>query len=211
MSLNTISGGADTSFSTKLNNNFQLSVVRANSGSEDTGEYSGTVGRRGSWTGLGYSKTFTCPAGTNNKIKFIKIVADIKASSGDNIAFLFNLTNNTNSEVVSLVNSCAVYINGSTYTPIYISTGTTSTTYETKTLYFLPYSFSAATEANTGDDANSIASATLDSAAVGGETYTLTIYAVNLNDDETNTAYITNITPTIYWEFVQDAEVSGWA
>ncbi len=201
-SLNTFSAGINTSFSSELNSNAQLSIIRRSASSEDTIEYSATAGT--GWTDMGYSKTFTPPSGSNNILVGLKAVFDVKISASTPSAlYRIKVTNDSNSEIVYA--TLTTSLNGSSGTNVTSTVGTSSTTYETKTVYCLLNTLSI--------DASDTDIGSLGSfeATQSGATYTITFQTQRINATGTNTAYLKDITLTMYWTFLQDVVTEGWA
>jgi len=200
MTINTFSSGVNTTFSTELNENFNSSIIRRNSGSLDTTEYSQT-GIYG-WTDMGYSKTFTCPESSNMLLSF-RLQYDAKYASSYVGALRVKIVNNTNGEVGYFSNSSiSIQFSSSTGYDNSIG-GILSTSYTSYDEYSSIYLVSGAAEYLNNSKA-----------IQSGASYTITIEARSTNavsSFNTTDVYIKNITPTLYWSFMGDDTVSGWA
>ena len=190
---------------------FSYFGIQSSSGAEDTAEYSATADNLSTaWTDLGYSKTFTPPLGTNNMLVGIKLKFDYKSSSGDHaLAYKAILTNNTNAATTDLTHDKVETYNGSKVEKRILLSGKTSTSYAEATTYI---SFLNLSDEDAADRFGE--SSTLSTAAIyGGATYTIKFYVAREEDaggDDID-GYITDITPTIYWQYLNDNTVTGWA
>lgn len=206
MALTSFSSGVNTSFSSQLNSNFDKSIIRRNTSSEDTTEYSAAL-VHSSWTDLGYSKTLTMPESQNLILGF-KVVFDVKTSTtNEEVLYRAVLTNDSNSGVIYFYTTTRnVQYSGDSDKESCL-TFTNSNTYETKTIsaFGIPISISS-------DYNDSIASNTGSLAAhLDGSSYTLTFEAKGNDYTETPTGYIDETTVTLFWTYVEDDTVSGWA
>jgi len=180
-----------------FNGNTDNSGIRRNASSEDTTEYS-AIGAT-SYTDIGYSKTFTPPAGVNSCIKAVKVVLDAKYVT-QNGFIRGTLTNDTNSATINLTSAVLTTVNGNDDT-YWLSVGDVA--YTEATLY-------AETLGVTGLSGGK-SSLTSPKAICGGATYTLTFRAARSGSSTAADIYIKDITVTIYWEYLHDVVVSGWA
>ena len=190
---------------------FSYFGIQSSSGAEDTAEYSATADNLSTaWTDLGYSKTFTPPLGTNNMLVGIKLKFDYKSSSGDHaLAYKAILTNNTTSATADVTVGVVDIYSGEYGKKGVLLSGKTSTSYAEATAYAFLLDFATWDQATAYNEFS-----TSDiSALIGGATYTLKFYVAREENGGTDDVdgYIKDITPTIYWQYLGDNTVSGWA
>ena len=211
MTLNTYADG-DVLLASQLNNDFKVVSINVNASAKDTTEYSVlATSLNGYGSDLGYSKTFTCPEGANNMIHAVEIEFDHKQDvSTHGMAYFGKLTNDTTGKTIRLGTIPYNNYSGGDTENNYLSIASSNTTYVTTSAICSTNIPTKEAHYNYKDDSRGMNDM---SSMIGGETYTLTMYAGRWENGGLNdvTAYVTDITVKVYWSYLQDAVVEGWS
>ena len=186
------------------------SSIHRNTSSEDTTEYS--VVTTSNWADVGYSKTFTCPE-NKNIIRGLRLQFDAKTSNTGQITYYRAvLTNNTNGNTITFTNGTfSRSQDGYNAYASVLGAGASTTSYVSQDQYAHAIGITMNVYDYNAYGTRFAASTNNFKAIQDGATYTLRITAWNGDYAQTPTAYIKNITATIYWDKLADDEVSGWA